>query len=138
MLAALLLAGIVAAPLGSAGLFAGARPHAHVTGPWQAARRLVLALIGTAVLAAAAAVVLRLLHATEHNLIAGRSRSRNEHDGAIFAGTMGLIRRVALEQLGGWDEWCITEDAEALAAAAPGPAGMGCTWTRPGAAASCL
>ena len=37
---------------------------------------------------------------------------RNEHDGAIFAGTMGLIRRVALEQLGGWDEWCITEDAE--------------------------
>src|SRR6516225_6389825 len=38
--------------------------------------------------------------------------SRNEHDGAIFAGTMGLIRRVALEELGGWDEWCITEDAE--------------------------
>ena len=38
--------------------------------------------------------------------------SRNEHDGAIFAGTMGLIRRVALDQLGGWDEWCITEDAE--------------------------
>src|SRR5438046_1447893 len=38
--------------------------------------------------------------------------SRNEHDGAIFAGTMGLIRRDALEKLGGWDEWCITEDAE--------------------------
>src|SRR6266436_1066197 len=38
--------------------------------------------------------------------------SRNERDGAILAGTMGLIRRVALEQLGGWDEWCITEDAE--------------------------
>jgi cellulose synthase/poly-beta-1,6-N-acetylglucosamine synthase-like glycosyltransferase len=38
--------------------------------------------------------------------------SRNEHDGAIFAGTMGLIRRVALDELGGWDEWCITEDAE--------------------------
>ena len=38
--------------------------------------------------------------------------SRNEYDGAIFAGTMGLVRRVALEQLGGWDEWCITEDAE--------------------------
>ena len=38
--------------------------------------------------------------------------SRNERDGAIFAGTMGLIRRVALEQLGGWNEWCITEDAE--------------------------
>jgi glycosyltransferase involved in cell wall biosynthesis len=38
--------------------------------------------------------------------------SRNERDGAIFAGTMGLIRRRALEALGGWDEWCITEDAE--------------------------
>jgi hypothetical protein len=38
--------------------------------------------------------------------------SRNERNGAIFGGTMGLIRREALEQLGGWDEWCITEDAE--------------------------
>jgi len=38
--------------------------------------------------------------------------SRNEHDGAIFAGTMGLMRRVTLDELGGWDEWCITEDAE--------------------------
>ena len=38
--------------------------------------------------------------------------SRNERDAAIFAGTMGLIRRGALEELGGWDEWCITEDAE--------------------------
>ena len=38
--------------------------------------------------------------------------SRNERDGAIFAGTMGLIRRRAIEDAGGWDEWCITEDAE--------------------------
>jgi cellulose synthase/poly-beta-1,6-N-acetylglucosamine synthase-like glycosyltransferase len=38
--------------------------------------------------------------------------SRNERNGAIFAGTMGLIRRRALEETGGWDEWCITEDAE--------------------------
>jgi hypothetical protein len=38
--------------------------------------------------------------------------ARNEHDAAIFAGTMGLIRRSALEAVGGWDEWCITEDAE--------------------------
>ena len=38
--------------------------------------------------------------------------SRNERGGAIFAGTMGLIRRRALEEVGGWDEWCITEDAE--------------------------
>jgi glycosyltransferase involved in cell wall biosynthesis len=38
--------------------------------------------------------------------------ARNEHDGAIFAGTMGLIRKRALVDVGGWDEWCITEDAE--------------------------
>ena len=38
--------------------------------------------------------------------------SRNERNGIIFAGTMGLIRRRVLESLGGWDEWCITEDAE--------------------------
>jgi cellulose synthase/poly-beta-1,6-N-acetylglucosamine synthase-like glycosyltransferase len=38
--------------------------------------------------------------------------SRNERNGAIFAGTMGLIRRADLERVGGWDEWCITEDAE--------------------------
>ena len=25
---------------------------------------------------------------------------------------MGLIRRSTLEEIGGWDEWCITEDAE--------------------------
>ncbi len=38
--------------------------------------------------------------------------SRNERDSIIFAGTMGMLRRSALEALGGWDEWCITEDAE--------------------------
>jgi cellulose synthase/poly-beta-1,6-N-acetylglucosamine synthase-like glycosyltransferase len=39
--------------------------------------------------------------------------SRNEHNAIIFAGTMGLIRKAVLQQIGGWDEWCITEDAEA-------------------------
>src|SRR5215216_2816274 len=39
--------------------------------------------------------------------------SRNERNAIIFAGTMGLIRKSALEEIGGWDEWCITEDAEA-------------------------
>ena len=34
-------------------------------------RRVVLAVIGTAVLAAAVALALRLLGATEHNLVAG-------------------------------------------------------------------
>jgi hypothetical protein len=38
--------------------------------------------------------------------------SRNERNAIIYAGTMGLIRRSALEAVGGWDEWCITEDAE--------------------------
>jgi len=37
---------------------------------------------------------------------------RNEYNAIIYAGTMGLIRRSALEQVGGWSEWCITEDAE--------------------------
>ncbi len=71
MLAALLLAGIVVAPLGSAGLFVRARPQTNVAGAWPALRRFAPALAGTAILAAAAAGVLRLLHATEHNLIAG-------------------------------------------------------------------
>jgi cellulose synthase/poly-beta-1,6-N-acetylglucosamine synthase-like glycosyltransferase len=31
----------------------------------------------------------------------------------IFGGTMGLIRVAALREIGGWAEWCITEDAEA-------------------------
>jgi len=39
--------------------------------------------------------------------------ARNEHNAIIFAGTMGLIRKSVLEEIGGWDEWCITEDAEA-------------------------
>ncbi len=53
----------------------------------------------------------RLYHSYKY-FFAISQPSRNEHDGAIFAGTMGLIRRVALDELGGWDEWCITEDAE--------------------------
>jgi hypothetical protein len=71
MLAALLLAGIVAAPLGTAALFAGAQPRAGAGGAWAAARRLLLDLLGTVLVAAAVAGVLRLLHATERNLVAG-------------------------------------------------------------------
>ncbi|HLE14942.1 MAG TPA: glycosyltransferase [Anaerolineales bacterium] len=40
-------------------------------------------------------------------------RSRNEQNAIIFCGTMGLIRKRVLDRIGGWDEWCITEDAEA-------------------------
>jgi len=39
-------------------------------------------------------------------------RSRNERNSIIFGGTMGLIRRPVLDEVGRWDEWCITEDAE--------------------------
>jgi cellulose synthase/poly-beta-1,6-N-acetylglucosamine synthase-like glycosyltransferase len=53
----------------------------------------------------------RLFYSYEY-FFAASQLSRNEHDGAIFAGTMGLIRKQALEQVGGWDEWVITEDAE--------------------------
>jgi cellulose synthase/poly-beta-1,6-N-acetylglucosamine synthase-like glycosyltransferase len=38
--------------------------------------------------------------------------SRNERNSIIFAGTMGLIRRRVLDELGGWPEWCLTEDSE--------------------------
>ena len=38
--------------------------------------------------------------------------SRNDRNSIIFAGTMGLLRRRVLEEIGGWDEAIITEDAE--------------------------
>jgi cellulose synthase/poly-beta-1,6-N-acetylglucosamine synthase-like glycosyltransferase len=39
--------------------------------------------------------------------------SRNERDTVPFVGTMGLFRRKTLEEVGGWNEWCISEDTEA-------------------------
>jgi hypothetical protein len=39
--------------------------------------------------------------------------SRARRNAIIFAGTMGLVRRSVLEDIGGWDERIITEDAEA-------------------------
>ncbi|MBC8120261.1 MAG: glycosyltransferase [Gemmatimonadaceae bacterium] len=38
--------------------------------------------------------------------------SLNERDAALTVGTMCLIRRRALEEAGGWSEWCQTEDSE--------------------------
>jgi hypothetical protein len=58
----LLLAGIVAAPLGSAALFLPARRHARRAGIWLATRRFVFAVIGTVVLATAVAVILKFAH----------------------------------------------------------------------------
>ena len=83
MLAALLLTGIMAAPAGSALLFLPARRRAHTTGTWPAIRRLGLAVAGTAMLAAAVAVALRLLRVSEHNLVAGVA-------GLVFASAVWL------------------------------------------------
>lgn len=38
--------------------------------------------------------------------------SRNLRNSLIFGGTMGIIRKSALDRYGGWDEFCLTEDAE--------------------------
>jgi hypothetical protein len=53
----------------------------------------------------------RLYHAHEHFFPVAEP-ARNDRGGATFAGTMGLVRRAALDELGGWDEWCVTPDAE--------------------------
>ena len=39
--------------------------------------------------------------------------ARTERDSVPFVGTMGLFRRSALTAIGGWNEWCISEDTEA-------------------------
>ncbi|MFP5505188.1 MAG: glycosyltransferase [Gammaproteobacteria bacterium] len=38
--------------------------------------------------------------------------TRNERNAIIQHGTMTMVRKSALEQVDGWAEWCITEDAE--------------------------
>ena len=83
MLEAILLAAIVAAPLGSAALFLPARRHAHDTGVWPAVRRFALAVVGTVVVAAAAAGLLRLLRVSEHDLVAAVA-------GLVFASLVWL------------------------------------------------
>ena len=72
MLKILLLAGIVAALLGFAGLVMPAQRDARaVAGRWPAIRRLVLAVAATTALASAAAVSLRLLGAGGQDREAG-------------------------------------------------------------------
>jgi cellulose synthase/poly-beta-1,6-N-acetylglucosamine synthase-like glycosyltransferase len=39
--------------------------------------------------------------------------ARSHRNAIIFCGTMGLIRRSAFNKIGGWNQECITEDAEA-------------------------
>ncbi len=38
--------------------------------------------------------------------------TRNERNAIIQHGTMTMVRRKVLDEVGGWAEWCITEDAE--------------------------
>lgn len=38
--------------------------------------------------------------------------TRNERNAIIQHGTMTMVRRRVLREVGGWAEWCITEDAE--------------------------
>ena len=38
--------------------------------------------------------------------------TRNERNAIIQHGTMTMVRRRVLEEVNGWPEWCITEDAE--------------------------
>ena len=39
-------------------------------------------------------------------------QTRNERNAIIQHGTMTMVRKSALDEVGGWSEWCITEDAE--------------------------
>ncbi|MDO9522088.1 MAG: glycosyltransferase [Pseudohongiella sp.] len=38
--------------------------------------------------------------------------TRNERNAIIQHGTMTMVRRTVLDEMGGWGEWCITEDAD--------------------------
>ena len=71
MLEALVIAGLVAAPLGSVVLFLPVRHRERAASVWEAMWQVVLAVVGSAVLAAAAVGVLYLLRATEGNVILG-------------------------------------------------------------------
>ncbi|HKD89094.1 MAG TPA: glycosyltransferase, partial [Streptosporangiaceae bacterium] len=71
MLAALVLAGIIAAPLGTAGLLVQAHRGARTSGTWPAIRRFSFAIGGTVVLAAIVVGVLRLLGDSQHLAIDG-------------------------------------------------------------------
>ena len=82
MLEALVIAGLVAAPLGSAALFLPARHHERA-GVWAAIWRVILVITGSVVFAAAAAGVLYLLKATEANLVIGAA-------GVALAGLLWL------------------------------------------------
>jgi hypothetical protein len=71
MLAALLLAGLFATPVATVALFVQPAFRGRSLGGWAWTRRFTLAIVGTVVLAAAAAGFLKLLGATNSNIAAG-------------------------------------------------------------------
>src|SRR5215470_13908120 len=71
MLAAFLLAGLLAAPIATGALFLRRPSRSRHAGAWSWTRRLTLALAGTAVLAAATAMLLGLIGVTVPNMVAG-------------------------------------------------------------------
>jgi hypothetical protein len=83
MVETLLLAGLVAAPLGSAGLFLRARRRRRTAGFWPSTLRVALAVAGTCILAAIVAGALRLLGVSQHHLIAAVA-------GLVFASMVWL------------------------------------------------
>ncbi|KRE60991.1 glycosyltransferase [Nostocoides sp. Soil756] len=79
---------------------------------------------------------LRSLYHSYDYFFAVSQPSRDERDAAIFGGTMGLVRRRALVEVGGWDERCVTEDAELSLPSCPAAGAVG-TSIGPSVAASC-
>lgn len=57
-------------------------------------------------------------------------RLRNRHNAILLHGTMVMIRKDALARVGGWAEWCLTEDSElGLRLLASGYRGVYCSLT---------
>ncbi len=69
MLASLVLAGLIAAPVGTFGLLVKGPGPARLTGTWPAIRRFATAIVGTVVLGGLVVGALLLLGVTEHNSI---------------------------------------------------------------------
>src|SRR5258708_37241418 len=69
LLAALVLAGVIGAPIGTAALLVQARRRTRTSGFWPATRRIAFSVAGTAVLAGIVVGALRLLGDSEHYAI---------------------------------------------------------------------
>ncbi len=95
MVQTLLLAAIVAAPLGSAALFLPGGRRDRVPGAWRFVERLVLAVLGTALLAALVAGVLLLLRISRHHVVVGMGDRRD------LAGRRRCLLHLAVHLAGG-------------------------------------